>query len=92
MPNIRITEENVLDFSNGTRVLFNYGAMYPTEEGVIVGFEINKWGAHLKVKKDDGSMATVSSFTEKGIGTYLLDEVEPVETKKNPKSPWYKES
>lgn len=90
MSYIRITPENVLDYPAGTRVLFNYGALYPTAEGTIIDWETTQWGTQLIARKDDGSIQTISGISKTGIGTYILNTEKPAV--KNTKSPWYKES
>lgn len=85
---VKITEENVADYPAGTAVEFFWGAMYPKEEGIVTGFEITKWGAHLVAKTNSGDIHTIAGFSSVGIGTYL---VKVPETKVNKASPWYRE-
>jgi hypothetical protein len=93
MPAIRIDSENVLNYPAGTVVVFNYGAMHGTEEGVIVDFGSDKWGVHLIAKMPNGSIKTVTSLNTEDmknqVGAYIPAPVAVVT--KNPKSPWYKE-
>jgi hypothetical protein len=93
-----ITEANVLDFPIGTRVEFYYGmcgcgidkdgkTIPQREEAEVIGYDIDEWGARLKVKiKERDATQTINGFTTIGVGAYLLEKAEA--PKPNPNSPW----
>jgi hypothetical protein len=68
----RITKENQPKFPVGTRVRFNYGAMFPTEEGKIVGSGATEWGHFMIAETEAGERHHVEAFTNIGIGVYLI--------------------
>lgn len=88
---VRITLDNVLDYPRGTRVLFDYGALCGEEEGTITGWEETCFGVQLLARTDDGSLKSISSFNDVGIGVYVLkDNSKDVKKQINKNSPWYR--
>ena len=93
---MNITFDNFLDYPKGTEVLFKFGAYYPEVEGIVTGFKVIPGSAFLAEDtvvliaeyKDTETNETVetriSSFTERGIGTYLIK----IADKQNTNSPW----
>lgn len=54
----------------GDAIRFFYGPMHAEEIGTAEGHEIDRWGAHLRVKMADGRTEWVDSLTTTGIGAY----------------------
>ena len=74
----RITKENQAAFPVGTRVRFNYGAMFPTEEGVITGCGATRWGAYLTAETEAGRVEHINAFTTVGVGVYVIGPPEEI--------------
>jgi hypothetical protein len=61
----------------GTKVIMNWGAYYPIEEGLVVDYKVNPATKHfpatyeLVVEKENGEVHYTSNLVEKGIGVYL---------------------
>lgn len=68
----QITRENAHTFKIGSAVEFNYGPMYGSERGEIVGFETTQWGTQLIARTESGEQKGISGFTNVGIGAYLV--------------------
>lgn len=93
---MKIDFTNFEQFPVGTKIEFNFGAYYPICEGNITGYEIipasKYFPADVRLTAEyfcheDEKMVetTVTSFTEKGIGTYLIKVADqPAKTN----SPW----
>lgn len=79
MTGTRITRENIHDFKVGTPVTCNWGAYYPTEEGVVVDYHVtppSKWfpeKCELEILLDSGQIHRTNMIVEKGIGTKLQE-------------------
>ena len=88
MAYLKITAETAKIFPVGTKVEFNYGAMYGTEQGEVTGYQTDRFGTVLTAKTEAGENKTISGFTDIGIGVYLIKRAEP---RINKNSPWYVE-
>ena len=75
MTRTRITPENAPSFI-GAAVRFNYGCMHGSENAWVVGAETTRWGTHLICMTEKGQHHTVETFTDIGIGAYLLKMAE----------------
>jgi hypothetical protein len=71
----QITEKNVHSFGIGTRVRFNYGPMCGGEIGLVVDYEITRFGAQLIAETERGETKTISGFSTIGVGCYLLERM-----------------
>lgn len=98
MTNTRITFDNFSEFPAGTTVEFNFGAYYPTVDGIVTGYRVTPATKHFPASvcltakymdpdTDEIRDIDITSFVEKGIGTYLLDVADKGENN----SPWAKE-
>ena len=97
---IVIDIHNVADFPKGTKLEFNFGAYYPTVEGVVTGYEVaaaTKWfdaSVSLTAEYEDLDTGEIVKTTvtriqengDKGIGTRVIEVGEAQETKS--KSKW----
>lgn len=92
-----ITIDNFNQYPVGTAVEFNFGAYYPTREGVVTGYKIisaSKWfdasvclvAEYNDLDTDEVVETTITRFVDKGIGTYLIEVAE--NTKQKGTSPW----
>jgi hypothetical protein len=74
---MKITAENMTTIAIGTKVIMNWGAYYPIEEGLVVDYKVNPATKHfpatyeLVVEKENGEVHYTSNLVEKGIGVYL---------------------
>ena len=66
------TKPQITDVQIGDTIRFRYGSMYGEEMGVADGFEIDRWGVHLRVKMPDGRMEWVDHLTTTGICAYRI--------------------
>lgn len=93
----KIDFDNFEQFPVGTKIEFHFGAYYPICEGQITGYEIVpacKWfpadvrltAEYFCHEDEEMVQTTITSFVDKGIGTYLIETAEP-ETKPT-RSPW----
>lgn len=84
----KITFENYTDYPVGTEIEFHFGAYYPKGSGRITGSEIlaaSKFfpaevrltAEYIDVETEQLVETTVTSFTDVGIGTYLIKTAEP---------------
>lgn len=55
----------------GRTVTMKYGAYFPEEEAVIVGFESDEHGFRFVTMTKDGTRDTFPDFADRGIGVYL---------------------
>jgi hypothetical protein len=92
----QITMENFTEFPVGSKVEFNFGAMYPRCVGKIVAHEVvtaSKFfpaSARLIAEYFDPTeekviTTTITQFCDTGIGAYLLEKAS---IKTGNKSPW----
>jgi len=74
---MRITCENMTSITIGTKVVMNWGAYYPTEEGLVVDYKIVPPSKFFPAKYavviegSNGRIHDTSEFVESGVGVYL---------------------
>jgi len=74
---MRITAENITSIAIGTRVVMNWGAYYPTEEGLVVDYKIVPPSKFFPAKYvvvvegSNGRIHDTSEFINSGVGVYL---------------------
>ena len=83
---MQITIENAETFQPGTKVTFNFGAMYAPVDGVVTRIEYviatkyfpataRLWASYTDHETGEQVETTITQFTTKGIGTYLNEAV-----------------
>lgn len=74
---MKITAKNITSIAIGTEVVMNWGAYYPTEEGLVVDYRVTPPSKYfpatyeLVIEKPNGEVHYTKEFVEKGVGTYL---------------------
>jgi len=80
MTHTKITADNIFNFSLGTKVVMNWGAYHPIEEGMVVDYKVTPASKHfpamyeLVIEDSEGEEHTTSMLVTKGIGVYLEEE------------------
>lgn len=71
---MQITRSNAHTFKIGSKVEFNYGAMFGAETAEIVGWETTEWGTNLIARTESGEDKRISNFTDmrSKVGAYLV--------------------
>jgi len=69
----QITEENLYSFPIGSRVEFNYGAMYGSEFGLVVDYRVTEFGADLIAETESGEIKYINGFSTVGVGVRLVE-------------------
>ena len=76
MAHTHITQDNADSFI-GAVVEFNWGAMHGTSEPyTVTSVKRSRWGIELIAHNEVGAEKAISSFTDVGIGAYLLQLAE----------------
>jgi hypothetical protein len=76
----RINRETISEYPIGTKMMMNFGAMYPTMEGMVVDYRLTPASKHfpenveLVIDTEDGKTHYSNTIVLKGIGTYLLSD------------------
>ena len=76
---MKINAENITTVAIGTKVVMNWGAYYPTEEGLVVDYKVTPPTKffpatyELVIEKENGEVHYTKELIKKGIGTYLED-------------------
>lgn len=84
MSAIKITSENYNYFPPGTKVRFNFGAMFPTAEGVVTGVELvppGKWNdasvrllaSYRDPETGERHRTTIETLSDVGIGVSVIE-------------------
>jgi hypothetical protein len=74
---MRITAENMTSIAIGTKVVMVWGAYYPTEEGLVVDYEIMPPSKFFPAKYmvvvegSNGQIHDTTEFVNSGVGIYL---------------------
>lgn len=79
MSDVKITSENMFSYPIGTKVVMMWGAMYPTEEALVVDYNVRGGSEHfpdvyeLVLQGETGTEHSTSCLVTKGVGIYLED-------------------